>query len=105
METTVRVREYPVTTICGSMRFYDEMLRVAATLTADGYIVLMPFVNAHLEMSNGEIKKMLDKMHKVKIDMSDSITVVGWRVHLGDSTKDEIEYAKATEKDIALWGG
>jgi|ERR1039458_7740630 hypothetical protein len=98
--------EYPVTTICGSMRFYDEMLKVAAILTADGYIVLMPFVSSYMGgKESDEQKKMLDEMHKVKIDMSQSITVVGWRVHLGESTKEEIEYAKATEKDIALWGG
>lgn len=34
---------YPITTICGTMRLFDNMLTVADELTRQGSIVLMPF--------------------------------------------------------------
>ena len=46
--------------------------------------------------------EMLDKMHKVKIDISDAIFVVNVDGYVGNSTKSEIEYAKRTGKEI-MW--
>ena len=43
---------------------------------------------------------MLDDMHKRKIDMSDSIFVINVGGYIGDSTKSEIEYAKAHGKTV-----
>lgn len=43
---------------------------------------------------------MLDDMHKRKIDMADEIFVINVNGYIGDSTKSEIEYAKAKEKNI-----
>lgn len=45
-------------------------------------------------------KEMLDEMHKRKIDMADSIYVINVGGYIGDSTKSEIEYAKAHGKAI-----
>ena len=45
-------------------------------------------------------KKMLDNMHKRKIDMADSIYVINVGRYIGDSTKSEIEYAKAHGKEV-----
>lgn len=39
-------------------------------------------------------KKMLDDMHKRKIDMADSIYLINVGGYIGDSTRLEIEYAK-----------
>lgn len=89
---------YSITTICGSMRYYREMLEAAERLTKEKYIVLMPFV---LKDPNGTDKEMLDDMHKRKIDMSGSIVVVG--LHIGESTGSEIEYAKHRGKKVLYW--
>ncbi len=43
---------------------------------------------------------MLDDMHKRKIDMADSIYVINVGGYIGDSTKSEIEYAKANGKSV-----
>jgi hypothetical protein len=43
---------------------------------------------------------MLDDMHKRKIDMADSIFVINVGGYIGDSTRSEIEYAKAHGKTI-----
>ena len=43
---------------------------------------------------------MLDEMHRQKIDMSDVIYVINVNGYIGESTKNEIEYAKSKNKEI-----
>ncbi len=43
---------------------------------------------------------MLDDMHKRKIDMADEIFVINVGGYIGESTRGEIEYAKATGKPV-----
>lgn len=45
-------------------------------------------------------KEMLDDMHKRKIDLSDEIFVINVGGYIGESTKSEIEYAKAPGKKV-----
>ena len=45
-------------------------------------------------------KEMLDDMHKRKIDMADEIFEINVCGYIGDSTRSEIEYAKANNKAI-----
>jgi hypothetical protein len=90
--------KYPVITICGSMRYSEKMRKVAEKLTARGSIVLMPFCT---KGENNVDPVMLDDMHKCKIDMSESIVVVG--MHIGESTSSEIDYAKKTGKTVLYW--
>ena len=47
-----------------------------------------------------QTKKMLDDMHKRKIDMADEIYVINVSGYIGDSTRSEIAYAKATGKGV-----
>jgi hypothetical protein len=98
-------REFKTATICGSMRFYDQMLKVAERLTAAGHVVLMPFVTiAADQQGDSEAKVMLDRMHRQKIDMADVVVVVTdpETQYVGDSTRSEIEYAEQNRKDV-LW--
>jgi hypothetical protein len=84
---------YPIVTICGSMSFYDEMLRQAIRLTEKGCIVLIPFVNKD---GLGKYKAdRLDKLHIRKIALSDSVLVVNVDGYIGESTRKEITYAEA----------
>jgi hypothetical protein len=94
--------EFPVVTICGSMRFYDRMIKVAERLTAEGVVVLMPFVTIAAAGQGDEFKAALDRMHRQKIDMADHIVVVTDPDHpyIGESTNGEIQYAAATGKAI-----
>lgn len=46
-------------------------------------------------------KEMLDKMHKQKIDMSDEIFVINLNGYIGESTKNEINYAKTQGKKVS----
>lgn len=45
-------------------------------------------------------KEMLDDMHKHKIDMPDGIYVINVGDYIGDSTRSEMEYAKAHGKSV-----
>ena len=40
-------------------------------------------------------------MHKQKIDMSDEIFVINVEGYIGESTRNEIEYAKAKGKKVS----
>jgi len=81
-------------TICGSMRNYNQMLAAANIMTKEGWLVFMPFV---LKVDDPEMDEELQAIHRKKIDKSDAILVLG---KPGDSTYEEISYAKALGKDI-----
>jgi nucleoside 2-deoxyribosyltransferase len=98
-------REFKVVTICGSMRYYDRMIKVAEYYTAAGSVVLMPFVTiAADKQTDSEAKAMLDRMHRQKIDMADAVAVVTdpETQYYGESTADEICYAENHGKAV-LW--
>ena len=94
--------KYNIITLCGSIKFKDEFLKVQEELTLKGNIVLTPnfFNSLKKEDIDKKTKEMLDEMHKQKIDMSDAILVINKNGYIGDSTKSEIEYAKAQNKEI-----
>jgi hypothetical protein len=43
---------------------------------------------------------MLDRMHLAKIDLADEIFVINVDNYIGDSTRNEIEYAKSKGKRV-----
>lgn len=93
--------KYPVVTLCGSTRFKEEFFTMQRELTACGHIVLMPgvFGNTGDKVTEPQ-KKMLDDMHKQKIDMSDWIYVVNPDGYIGASTWSEIVYALIAGKGV-----
>ena len=96
------MKKYKIITLCGSIKFKDEFIKVQEELTLKGNIVLTPnfFNSLKKEDIDKKTKEMLDEMHKQKIDMSDAIFVINPNGYIGDSTKSEIEYAKAQNKEI-----
>ena len=96
------MHEYKIITLCGSIKFKDEFMKVQEKLTLDGNIVLTPnfFNNIKKEDIDKKTKKMLDEMHKQKIDISDEIYVINVGGYIGESTKNEIKYAKEKGKKI-----
>ena len=94
--------KYKIITLCGSTKFKNEFMKVQEKFTLEGNIVFTPnfFNNIKKEEIDNETKKMLDEMHKQKIDMSDEIYVINFEGYIGESTKNEIEYAKKQGKII-----
>jgi len=105
------VKNYKVITLCGSTKFKNEFLKVQKELTLKGNIVISVGLFGHAgdnevweNMDEGTLtktKEMLDDMHKRKIDMADEIFVINVDGYIGESTKSEIEYAKANGKTIS----
>lgn len=102
--------KYKVITLCGSTKFKDEFIKAQKELTLQGNIVISLSLFGHSDdsevwenMDEGtstKTKKMLDEMHRRKIDMSDEIFVINVGGYIGDSTKNEIEYAKRKGKIV-----
>ena len=97
------VGKYKVITLCGSTKFKDEFLIEQKRLTLEGNIVISVGLFGHNgddEVWTENIKKMLDDMHKRKIDMADEIFVINKNGYIGSSTKSEIEYALKSNKKV-----
>ena len=105
------VGKYKVITLCGSTKFKEQFIRIQKELTLKGNIVISVGLFGHSgdnevweNMDEGTLtktKEMLDDMHKRKIDMADEIFVINVDGYIGESTKSEIEYAKAVGKNIS----
>lgn len=96
---------YKVITLCGSTRFKDAFMREQKRLTLEGNIVISVGLFGHSGdeeawSNSGETKKMLDDIHKRKIDMSDGIFVINENGYIGHSTRNEINYALAHGKTV-----
>lgn len=90
-----------VITICGSMRYSKEMMKIAEELELEkGYAVIQCVYNIDGQKYEGVDATILDKIHRKKIDISDAIYVVNIDGYIGNSTKNEIEYAKNNRKEV-----
>lgn len=90
-------------TICGSMRFAEQMQQIAFQLeTKHNLNVLQCVYNTeNKELTEEEIKS-LEKAHFKKIDLSDAIYVVDIQGYIGPSVGAETEYAERNGKEIIL---
>ena len=84
-----------IITMCGSLEFQKEMMKVAEKIALDGYCVLTPVypVSENMERTEEQLIK-LKEAHFKRIELSDAILVVNINNYIGDSTKLEIDYAK-----------
>lgn len=74
-------------------------------LTLQGYIVLTVGVCKHADDHGAEalgqdVADRLDELHLRKIDLADWVMVLNVGGYIGDSTRREIEHAKATGKQL-----
>lgn len=94
-----------IITICGSLKFKNEMIEVAEKMELKGNCVLAPIypTNPDKDAYTDEEVDILDQMHKEKIKLSDAILVVNVNHYIGSSTKSEIEYAKKLNKEIIYY--
>jgi len=90
-----------VVTICGSMKFANEMIKIAGNLEKEkGWCVIQCVYEINPELTT---KKELDNIinaHWKKIDISDAIYVVNIDGYIGTSTKNEINYALSKGKEV-----
>lgn len=97
------MENYLTCAICSSTSFKDKIIEVSGMLERVGVITVKPDVYSHadgIELSEDDIK-MLDNMHKQKINMADFVVIIDDKI--GESVANEIEYAKAEGKIILYW--
>lgn len=93
--------EVKVVTICGSMRYSKEMIKISEELEIkQGYAVIQCVYSVEGLKCEGVDASMLAKIHRRKIDISDGIYVVNIDGYIGKSTRNEIEYAIKNGKDV-----
>lgn len=91
-----------VITICGSLKFMEEIIKQSEKLELEGNCVLSIIYPTKTDKDSytEEQLKLLGILHKQKIDMSDGIFVVNVNGYIGESTRSEIAYAKKNKKEI-----
>ena len=90
-----------VVTICGSMKFAKEMIKIAGDLEKKhGWCVIQCVYDINPnELSKDEIDNIVNA-HWKKIDVSDAIFVVNIGGYVGESTRNEINYAQEKGKEV-----
>lgn len=101
-----------IITICGSTRFADLHYIMKWELEKEGKVICLTinylpgwyihgqnWTPDHIGEQYGN-KDILDELHLRKIDISDSIFVVNQAGYIGESTRQEIEYAKKLNKEV-----
>ena len=89
--------------LCGSLRFKKIFGEVELSHVLNGYIVLTPccmYVDAERTDSFMEHKSQFDKMHFAKIELADEVYIINENGYIGDSTRNELNYALSLHKPI-----
>ena len=88
-------------TMCGSMRFEEEMRKVAYDLeTQKGYNILQCIYTAAGTKPTAKELQALESAHYRKIDISDGIYVLNLHGYIGESVGKEIAYAQQNGKEV-----
>ena len=93
-----------IVTLCGSLKFQKEMMKVAEKMALEGYCILTPVypVSEDIERTKEQLIK-LKEAHFKRIELSDAILVVNTNNYIGKSTNLEIDYAKKLGKEIIYY--
>ena len=92
-----------VITVCGSLKFINEMMDITEKMELKGNCMLVPIYNSNKDCFTAKEASLLDMMHKERIKLADAILVVNVGGYIGSSTKNEIEYAKSLDKEIIYY--
>lgn len=95
--------------LCGSTRFTDIMLVHQWELTKQGFVVLswcalpdwyfQEGKKTHVGDQEG-VREIVDEVHLRKIDLSDEVFILNVNGYIGESTRNELNYAKSKGKAI-----
>ncbi|MDR2834399.1 MAG: hypothetical protein LBV67_11855 [Streptococcaceae bacterium] len=96
------MKKAKVITICGSLKFTKEMQQVSEQLELAGNCVLSVIYPTKTNYTQEEIA-LFDQLHRQKIFMSDAIFVVNVNGYIGESTRNEIEFAKSLNKEVQFF--
>ncbi|WP_162274449.1 DUF4440 domain-containing protein [Tessaracoccus flavus] len=97
--SNIIVERPKVVCLCGSLRFQRLFDSERKRLTARGIIVLAP--EPVDEEPTASMRATLGELHLRRIDLADEVRVVSEGGYIGDATRREILYARATNKVVS----
>ena len=90
-----------VVTLCGSMRYQNEMIKIARNLEVTfGYCVLQCVYDFAGKNDTQKERDKIIRAHYKKIDLCDFIYVVNIDGFISESTQKEINYAIKKGKEV-----
>lgn len=90
-----------VVTLCGSMRYQNEMIKIARNLEVTfGYCVLQCVYDFAGKNDTKKEREKIIKAHFKKIDLCDFIYVVNIDGFISENTQKEIDYAIKHDKEV-----
>ena len=93
-----------IVTLCGSARFEELFHEYNERLTLAGHTVfslaVFPSYKGKKDWYTGEQKRLLDRAHKQKIDLSDAVVILDKGHYVGSSTLNEEAHALINGKDM-----
>ena len=90
-----------VVTLCGSMRYQNEMIKIARNLEVTfGYCVLQCVYDFAGKNDTQKERDKIIRAHYKKIDLCDFIYVVNIDGFVSESTQKEIDYAIKKGKEV-----
>ena len=89
-------------TLCGSMKFIPVFREVEVRLTRQGRSVLSPVFGEGMTISEKDAQ-LFGALHLKKIALSDEIFVIDVDHYIGESTRNEIEYALSNGKKVRYY--
>lgn len=91
---------------CGSLRFKEQFQEMELRSLNEGNIALLPccmFVDIERKFGKVGYKEKADEIHKRKIDLADEVYIINPGGYVGESTRNEIEYAQSKGKRIKYY--
>lgn len=92
-----------IITVCGSMKYQNEMMEITEKMAKQGNCMLTPVYSTGKYGCSNVQKKFLEKAHFERIKLSDSVLIVNVNNYIGESTTKELEYAKSLGKEIIYY--
>jgi hypothetical protein len=89
-----------VITLCGSLRFINEMKVIQRRLVDKGFVCFMPEVDSRKLLQEPVPISIFQSIHNEKMRQSDAILIVNVNGYIGDNTRDEIQYAHSIKKKV-----
>lgn len=94
-----------IITLVGSTNFKEDYERINRVLTLEGNVVFSCGVFRPDFPEIEQYRDVLMRVHRKKIDLSDSIFVINKNGFISPHTKEEIEYARVKGKKIRYMEG
>jgi hypothetical protein len=93
--------------LCGSTKFRQAYEEANARETLAGKIVLSVGCFMHhdgIDITEAQ-KHQLDKLHMRKIDLADEVIILNVGGYIGESTANELQYARKSRKEVRFLEG